>query len=303
VSNRVFLQRRDGELQEDLTSLQITYDYHAARHVEVFAFAERFSDTFLSIQQRYEVGLGVRTGVEFGRLSEWRGNEPKFETAEKGLAALVAASAAPAATPGDAASRARVTPNLTQLEEQNIRSAMNNVRRALEYRQTKLFFGVAASLFSEIESASLDVTTTPAPGSTAVTGAVRTKVALGSSQRYRISVRPTLRLRPSRDLTVQIRPYFKLPFDGPRHAIGYDGRRRLDYRRDVLSEVSWNIRAQQTGLETVELVLMFNHYYDSVPPALPASLVVQTLAAGRVFDRTVAEHRHRLTALNLRLRW
>ena len=47
----------------------------------------------------------------------------------------------------------------------------------------------------------------------------------------------------------------------------------------------------------------FNHFFDSVPPALPASLVAETLAAGRVFDRTAAEGAHRVIALALRLRW
>ena len=66
VANRLALLLRDGEVQEDVTSLQISYDYHAGRHLEYFAFAERFADNFLSIQQRYEVGFGVRAGVTLG---------------------------------------------------------------------------------------------------------------------------------------------------------------------------------------------------------------------------------------------
>jgi hypothetical protein len=53
---------QDGELSEDVSALKIAYDYYTNESLELFAFAERFKDSFLSIDQRYEVGVGFFFG-------------------------------------------------------------------------------------------------------------------------------------------------------------------------------------------------------------------------------------------------
>lgn len=304
VVSRLFLQLRDGQLQEDITSLQITYDYHASHHVEYFAFAERVSDSFLSIQHRYEVGFGARAGLQFGRSGDGRATDSHFAAVAAGLPAVDASlPAVRSAIRGGTAAQAGLQ-EVTPPEWANFRSSMDDMKRALAYRQTRLFLGVAVSVFSEIESAVLDVATVPAGGSgNASDVPVRSRVAIAPQQRYRTSIRPSFRFRPSSQVQIAVFPYFKLPLDGARRVTVADGSRRLDYRRDILSEMSATIRKEQTGLENVELVFTFNHYYDNVPPALPQSLVSSTLAAGRVFDRTAAEGTHRVIALALRLRW
>ena len=104
-------------------------------------------------------------------------------------------------------------------------------------------------------------------------------------------------------MLITVLPYFKLPLDGPRYVSAPDGPRKLDYRRDVLSEMVWSIRHDQTGLENVEFVVTMNHYFDNVPPALPAALLAEAGADGRVFDRTVADASHRYAMMALRIRW
>jgi hypothetical protein len=71
----------------------------------------------------------------------------------------------------------------------------------------------------------------------------------------------------------------------------------------VFSELSWALRGDQTGLENVEFLLTFNHYFDNVPPALSAQTIADELAKGRVFRASEAERSHRVLALALRLRW
>jgi hypothetical protein len=63
------------------------------------------------------------------------------------------------------------------------------------------------------------------------------------------------------------------------------------------------IKQEQTGLENVDLVFTFNHFFDNAPPSLPGALVSAALDAGRVFDRTVAEKSHSVVALSLKLKW
>jgi len=294
VVSRLGLQLRDGRLQEDVTSLQITYDYHASHHVQYFTFAERFTDSFLSIQQRYEVGFGARVGASFGRVGNWRVSDARFAAVRTGLADVEQARAtAPA-----------MAEAFEPIELTRARTAIDNLHHAIEDRQARLLLGMVASVFAELERAELDVTSFPSGGSPAdPAGAITSKVALDAEQRYRLNLRPTLRFRPSAQVVITVFPYFKLPLDGPRYVRMPDGQRRLDYRRDVLSEMVWSIRSEQTGLESVDAVFTFNHHFDNVPPALPEAMIADAAEAGREFIRVTAEQRHRVLALSLRLRW
>jgi hypothetical protein len=294
VVSRFGLQMRDGRLQEDVTSLLITHDYHASHYLQYFTFAERFTDSFLSIQQRYEIGFGARVGASFGRVGNWRAVDARFAAVRAGLAEVEAARDS---TPSIAAA-------LEPAEMVRFRSAIGNLHHAIEDRQARLMVGLVASVFAELERAELEVTSVPAGGiPVGADDAITSKVSLDAEQRYRLNLRPSLRLRPSAQIVVTVFPYFKLPLDGPRRVRMPDGTERLDYRRDVLSEMVWSVRSEQTGLESVDVVFTFNHHFDNVPPSLPAEMVAEAAAAGRAFVRLSAEQRHRVLALSLKLRW
>jgi hypothetical protein len=53
-------QLKNGKQQENVTELLINYDYHPAKNIETFGFLERFTDDFLSIRERYEIGGGAK---------------------------------------------------------------------------------------------------------------------------------------------------------------------------------------------------------------------------------------------------
>lgn len=288
VVSRLGLQLRDGVLQEDVTSLQITYDYHATSRLQYFAFAERFTDNFLSIQQRYEIGFGARLATQLGMTGDAGAIDVRVEEVRGAMARL----GTPASAPGEQTPVALSTP-----EQQRFTAAVEDLRRSLRERQARLVIGMAASVFAEIERADLEVVSIPQPGTVPI-DSIRSRISLPSEQRYRLSIRPTLRWRPSRDVQLRIYPYWKLPLDAPRRVAN-----RLDYRRDIYSEMIWGIRGDQTGLENVEFVLTFNHYFDNVPPALTEQTIAAEAARGRVFRATEAERSHRVTSLALRLRW
>ncbi len=291
VVSKFLLQMRDGQLQEDVTSLAITYDYHSGSTFEYFAFAERFTDSFLSIQNRYEVGFGGRIGVDFGHVGTRRvadaisAVEQQFGQVQSALAA--------GRRPGEAAA----LPDYSAFQ-----NAVHNLEHIAHENQSRLFIGLAASVFAEIERAELEVVSVPASGSVSASDQIRSKVLLDGEQRYRLSVRPTLKFRPSEQISIVIFPYFKLPLGNPRWVTTPSGR-QLDYRRDVLSEMTWSIKQDQTGLENVDVVVTFNHFYDNVPPALPQSLIDSAAAGNRVYVKTEADRSHRLIALTLKLRW
>lgn len=294
VVSRLGLQLRDGVLQEDVTSLQITYDYHATSALQYFAFAERFTDNFLSIQQRYEIGFGARLAAHLGSMSARRGIDARVDQVRGAFLPM-------RATPGIATRSNPVS--LTVADIDRFDAAAEEIRRSLLERDARLVIGIAASLFAEIERADLDVVSIPQSGPVTTADEVKSKVSLPSEQRYRVSLRPTFRWRPTKDVQVRIYPYWKLPLDAPRRVVAANGDKRLDYRRDIYSELSWSLKGDQTGLENVEFVLTYNHYFDNVPPSLSAQVIADELAKGRVFRAVEAEGSHRVIALALRLRW
>lgn len=298
VVSRLALQLRDGEVQEDVTSLQISYDYHSQHNVEYFAFAERFADNFLSIQQRYEVGFGARTGVHLGRTGNWQVVDRHFDALQQGLPDVARR------LDGRSAADTLARPGLTPDDLARLGRSVDYLRRSFRDRQARLFIGLAASVFAELERAEIDVVRSDlAPATAAAAVPVRLKVPLAGTHRYRLTLRPTLRLRPSGEVTISVLPYYKLPLDGPRWVTPLDGRRRLDYRRDLLTEMVWAIRQDHTGIENVDFVATLSHFYDNIPPALPAALLAETAADGRTFNRTFADESHRFATISLRLRW
>jgi hypothetical protein len=294
VVSKLGLQQRDGQLQEDVTSLLISYDYHTTRHVEYFAFAERFSDNFLSIQQRYEIGFGARAGFHFGSVPSWNRVADSFDTVRAGLASVRAAVPKMPA-------RGQVMPNLGPDESSGLPLATRRLEHALRDQSARVFLGLVASVFAELERAEIEVTSRPAVGS--VDPVVTSKVPVDATYRYRLTIRPAIRLRPSEEITIVIHPYYKLPLDGARRVTAADGTRRLDYRRDVMSEMEWTIKQEQTGLESVGFLVTVNHFFDNVPPTVPEAFVANALAAGRTLTRLEAERSHRVVALSLKLKW
>ena len=56
----------DDTLKENVTTTLVNYDYYLLPFLETYGFIERFSNSYLSIHQRYEIGLGFKLEREFG---------------------------------------------------------------------------------------------------------------------------------------------------------------------------------------------------------------------------------------------
>jgi hypothetical protein len=232
-----------------------------------------------------------------GRTGAWREVQERLDALQGGLPDVQRALA-------DAPADRRASPGPSPEALARLRTSLDHLRRSYRERHARVFLGVAASVFAELERAELDLVRTeilPATPEAAVP--VRVRVPLPGTHRYRLSLRPTVRVRPTEGVLITVLPYYKLPLDGPRRTPGVDGRRRLDYRRDLLTEMVWTIRQDGPALDQVDLVATLSHFYDNVPPALPAALLAETAAAGRVFNRTVADESHRFATIALRLRW
>ncbi|MCH8027991.1 MAG: hypothetical protein IID63_07695 [candidate division Zixibacteria bacterium] len=61
---------KNGKFSEDVSILVINYDYYITPNTEVYAFVERFNNSFLKIKQRYEMGFGLLFEFNPGDRSE-----------------------------------------------------------------------------------------------------------------------------------------------------------------------------------------------------------------------------------------
>jgi hypothetical protein len=293
VQSKLGLQLRDGVLQEDVTSLRITYDYHLTERWQTFAFAERFSDSFLSIQQRYEIGFGARFARKIGLTGEGEAVRAQVNSLKEGFT-----RAKTLGTPEDAQSRTAIADASTRFD-----AAAANLLRAVQDRYAQLTVGLAVSVFAEIERADLDVVSVPAAGASSSSDSLKLRFTPPGQQRYRVTFRPTLQWQTNRAIKVRLHPYLKAALDPPNRFFFPDSGETRDYRLDILSELVWSLGQAQTGLENVEFVLTFNHFFDKIPPRLTPATIAAEMAKGRVFNVVEAEKTHRVTALALRFRW
>ena len=49
----------NGTLQENLSNLELSYDHYVEERVQTFVYLKRFSDKFMNLNNRYEVGFGL----------------------------------------------------------------------------------------------------------------------------------------------------------------------------------------------------------------------------------------------------
>ncbi len=293
VESKLGMQIRDGSLQEDVTTLHINYDYYVSRALEYFTFIDRFTDSFLNISQRYEIGFGARIAGSFGEMSGTTQTETSVDATRRTLDRMRSAGM------GSGINPAALTPS----EIERYDGAAQDLIEAVRVRESRVIAGLAASIFAEVERADLSLVSVPLVAQPGVADEIRSNLILAGTQRYRLSLRPTLRLRPTRDISIRIFPYYKLPLSKPHRVVDEWGRRKLDYRRDIYSEIAWSVVQNERGVENMAFVMTLNEYFDNVPPAAPSEVIAAEVAKGRVFRSNVAIGRHRLVALSLRMRW
>jgi hypothetical protein len=83
-------QLEDGAVKENVTKLLLNYEYFLRQWLEGYLFVERFSDSYLSIQQRYEIGTGIKLEAEIPFLFMKEGGEDLFRQCDLILRSAVA---------------------------------------------------------------------------------------------------------------------------------------------------------------------------------------------------------------------
>ncbi len=227
---------------ENVTTLLLSYEHRMLPWLKAYAFVERFTDTYLSIQQRYESGLGLKGELEIGVTETGR---KKIEDV-KAFARAAAEARERNLSGGEDVAAAQA------VEDGPLEDAV----AALRNKYSRLTLGLACTTLAEIERASIDL----ADGSSRL---------IDPRRRFRLALRPDVIVRPSESLTLRGLVYFKLPAFGPTHAFAFDGSWRYDIRADANFIIRYDLPKAPAWARRVSLVLDYKYFFDSLPPFVP----------------------------------
>lgn len=260
LESTVDVTSQNGNLQENLADLAINYDYYLTPNVETFVFANRFSDKFMGIDQRYEVGGGVvleAAGNVDRNYEAIRTNNKKGAASRRLYDALNAEGREILVKLEEPTADIKMW-NDTLLrdkkpEEQQAVHQKIDAEKKRSYRQVNQSYrtwraALLVGIFHETEKSTLSETKTYQRfvGNDTIDVTDVLEKSLDVNKIWRFEVRPTLDIRA--DLfKLSIRPYFKLPFikpvtrtfQNPDDALPDSTiTRRYDYRFDGTAKLS-----------------------------------------------------------------
>lgn len=238
---------QDSKLQENVTTLNLSYEHYLAPWLEAYGFLERFSNTFLGLQYRYETGGGFKAeyNVQPGKwenISDTSGRT--FEKYRRLLTDLERLTKKKT-DDGDedaAAHIAALSAQLAHLEKQEA-----GVMEAARKDHALLTLGMAVSLFAELEKPANAVILDPAE-------------ALNEQEKFRIAFRPSFVFRPSNLIALSGHFYYKYPLfkreapDDP-----------LQYRTDMIFRAALNLAGDASWTKSAALIFEYRRHYDNNP--------------------------------------
>ncbi len=291
----VGLRLSKNKVQEDVSKIKASYDYYTTEWLMPFTFVERFSDSFMNIDQRYEVGFGAyfsRTFLKIGKRSlkiREKGKEyssdiaTAFETLKEEEKKLKESSSQKPKKNADWRDDGwyECYRKLAPKESENLKKDefleqledwIKEAGIAQKKRNALITVGVSSALFRETEKATIkreheeEVKTTEGPKMVAI----EDTFPVDAAHRYRLSVRPTLEVQPSDRWSLLFRWYWKIPVGQTRgDRLLSDGTLKevLDYRSDLESSLTYSVKGVEFGQPgDVDVTLRYQRFFDNAPP-------------------------------------
>lgn len=260
-------------------------DERPSRFIESYAFVERFSDSFLSIDRRFEIGAGVQL--------EWhsRALNAKGEEDIHALGRLVTAQTAARA----AFNRLSADPEAFDrfFPPTVLRTAETYARN----RSSKWEAALAFSLFKESERPAEIVTSVLDAGGAIVpdqAGSDTRRLRPSAANLNRLTIRPSFVWRPLTEFSLNGQYYYKAALGGEARLAGV-----RDVRRDVYLTGEWNAGELASGRRAPTIGLTFEWHKDAVPPNLAAFASLPP--PGGTLSRFSADKSHRQVRLEVKI--
>lgn len=286
----VSVRLQEGDFQEDVTKFRIAYDYYSKPWLEYFVFGSRFTDNFMDIDQRYEVGFGTLVEWRPGRmddppepnkltLDEWpdprrEGSSPADAKGRNGLLEELKDWKDSENTENktkpewfqcyEALNSAGAAKTSIPTVAKNVYQLYKDAWHAEHHQHSRWRLALSGGLFAELERATLEI---PVQGSDPVEA---TSERLAGEQRFRWSLRPTLEYHPTRHWKALVQYYYKGPLDQRRTNIptATDPMNLvLDFRSEWEARLEFSVSDSEIGQPgDIGVTLLYRRYFDNAPP-------------------------------------
>ncbi len=305
------LQFSNNVVQEDVTKLIINCNYYLDPWIKVYGFVERFSNSFLSLQHRYEIGGGFMLELNLFKKKKEKEREkklyrdsvkkhakPNSEEKKDGvydIAWLREKFENEELTPYNDASK--------KLDE--VKKEEKIFLKSLEKKFARVSLSLAFTIFSEFEKAEIetyvdDIVTGEDGKIRICEGAATARFPLEGEQRFRAVLRPMARLNLTENFFLLAYIYLKGPLNKPYRTAG-----RLDYRSDGLLRAEFKVGNPFKWAKNLTIFFEYQRHYDNLPPRLPGSVIYEYYKdnPGKLLRRTIAEDTHEEFQFGINIRF
>lgn len=300
-------QLKNDTLQEDVTRLMVNYDHHFKPWLQVYGFVERFSNSYLSIQQRYETGGGISFELDLLNTTKKINNEldtignksekdyKKYRNIYENMTEKVYKKFRDYLDNLDDSpphKKLMIDTKLLRSKLEDLEKEEKRIKQAFKKKHAKLSVGLAMTLFSELERAKIEAffdEIKEENGEQVIQEATEpTPILLDEEQKFRFVLRPSVVIRPTDDLTLMGYKYFKCPLGSP-----YKNGGKRDYRTDALIRAELVLKKDAGWANKVSLIIEYQRHYDNSPPRLPQSIIDDYENAVKILrGEGIAENTH-----------
>ncbi|HEX5626127.1 MAG TPA: hypothetical protein VFX48_08930, partial [Saprospiraceae bacterium] len=245
---------REKKYQQDIESLRDKLDEPINKNglwLENYVIAKRYSDGYLGIDQRYEIGAGVIFSFYGGSLTR-KGQDNMDEINRKPTYKMMGQDLLRCLT-----SCAPIH-NVLQLTESDIVTLSDTRSRYMvsNYKQySRLRASLLLGVYYELEETTITGTIPFNGKDTLIT------YGFASTNRLRAEIRPGFVWKPKDKYRLKFHPYIKFPLDRLNHVVTADGARdeRLDYFVDLHASLDISVD------KNFSISLAYRYLYDHAP--------------------------------------
>lgn len=232
---------QNSEMQENVRMVSLSYEHYLLPWLETYGFVDRYSNTFLKLLYRYEIGGGFK--AEFNLFpNKWKDPRDKSDLIQRKYLKYIRSLQKLVKEQKDLAHETGTIALLNRLME--LKKKENGILDFAERKRSLMTIGLAISAFSELEKPE----NMPA------------LIDIDERQNYRLSIRPSIIFRPSRMITLRGYYYYKHPLfqkdnaGDPRH-----------YRTDAIVSAVLNLGDGGSWAKNVALVFDYQRHFDNNP--------------------------------------
>lgn len=288
----------NGTFRENVSNVFITYDHSLPKgdslFLENYMVMSRFSDEFLGIEQRYELGGGFILALWSKKLTP-AGNAEMNRLHKTNLLPPEAGSdSVRLCVNGQCANLKRANPKNNDAEL--VYRARQQAKVALRKKYNRFRLALLSGLIVEAEkvSASDSLLT--------VSGKQNFTQSYNASLHLRWEMRPTIDVKPSDNWSFKVRPYFKLPMPWEWYSTvissnGYTSK-AIDYRLDVQTNLT--IKLADWFNKQASVDIQYRVLYDNAPRR---SFLDPSLSPGGVPLLLAAQKTHQIVRLMFMVRF